>query len=54
MVPRRESRLAKVKMEFRSFLAAVLMVPVQIIRTGRKNVYRLLGYNPWVRELVAT
>lgn len=54
MVPRQESELALVKMEFRSFLAAVLMIPAQIIRTGRKNVYRLLRYNPWVRELFAT
>ena len=35
------------KMEFRTFLNAFMRVPGQIIRTGRRIVYRLLAWNPW-------
>ena len=53
MVPNRERGLQLVKMEFRSFLAAVLLLPTQIIRAGRKIIYRLLGYNSWLKDLFA-
>lgn len=33
-------------MEFKSFLNAFVVLPCQIIQTGRKVVYRLLGWNP--------
>lgn len=35
------------KMEFRTFVSAFLRVPCQIVRTGRKLVYRLLAWNEW-------
>ena len=54
MVPNRERGLELVKMEFRGFLAAVLLLPTQIIRTGRKIIYRILGYNGWLRDFFAT
>jgi len=54
MVPNRERGLELVKMEFRSFLASVLLLPAQIIRAGRKIIYRILGYNRWLKELFAT
>lgn len=41
-------------MEFRRFLHAFIIVPCQIIRTGRKVIYRLLGYNQWTKQLFAT
>jgi hypothetical protein len=34
------------KLEFKSFLNAFVLLPCQIIKTGRKLVYRLLGWNP--------
>jgi Transposase DDE domain group 1 len=34
------------KMEFRTFLNAFMLLPCQIIKTGHKLVYRLLGWNP--------
>ena len=34
------------RMEFRTFLNAMILLPCQIIRTGRKIIYRLLGWNP--------
>jgi len=54
MVPNRERGLELVKMEFRSFLAAVLLLPAQIIRAGRKIIYRILGYNGWLKDFFAT
>lgn len=41
-------------MEFRRFLHTFILLPAQIIRTGRKIVYRLLGYNPWLPIFFAT
>lgn len=54
MVPNRERGLELVKMEFRSFLGAILLLPTQIIRTGRKIIYRILGYNGWLKDFFAT
>jgi hypothetical protein len=53
LLPDREHGLALVKMEFRSFLQAIIMLPAQIIRTGRKIVYRILSYNRWLRDIFA-
>lgn len=54
MVPNRERGLELVKMEFRSFLGAILLLPTQIIRTGRRIIYRILGYNGWLKDFFAT
>jgi hypothetical protein len=35
------------RMEFRPFCAALIEMPCQIIRGGRRLVYRLLSWNPW-------
>jgi transposase len=37
------------KMEFRTFQQAFVAMPCQIVRAGRKIVYRLLAWNPWQR-----
>jgi DDE family transposase len=37
------------KMEFRTFQQAFIAMPCQVLRTGRRIVYRLLGWNPWQR-----
>ena len=34
-------------MEFKTFLNAFLRLPCQIVHTGRRLIYRLLGWNPW-------
>ena len=54
LVPDRERGLELVRMEFRRFLQAIILLPCQIIRTGRKIVYRLLGYNGWLKDFFAT
>ena len=54
LVPDRERGLELVRMEFRRFLHAIILLPVQIIRAGRKIVYRLLSYNGWLKDFFAT
>jgi len=36
------------RMEFRTFLNAMMRLPAQIIRQGRKTIFRLLGWNRWL------
>ncbi len=54
LVPDRERGLALVRMEFRRFLQAIILIPAQIIRAGRRIIYRLLGYNGWLKDVFAT
>jgi hypothetical protein len=35
------------RMEFATFVSAMINLPAQIVTTGRKIVYRLLAWNPW-------
>jgi hypothetical protein len=35
------------RMEFRTFRAAIIEMPCQIVRGSRRLVYRLLNWNPW-------
>ena len=35
------------RMEFRTFVSFFIRIPCQIIKTGRKVVYRLLAWNAW-------
>jgi hypothetical protein len=35
------------RLEFKKFVNAFVRLPCQIVRTGRKLVYRLLGWNPY-------
>jgi len=42
------------KMEFRRFLNTFVRLPCQIIRQGRRIVYRLLGYNAWLSDFLRT
>jgi hypothetical protein len=39
------------RMEFRTFLQQLMLIPAQILRTGRRTVYRLLGWRPQVHLL---
>ena len=54
MVPNRERGLELVKMEFRRFLHAMVLLPCQIVRTARRVIYRILGYNRWLKDFFAT
>jgi hypothetical protein len=54
LMPDRERGLEVVRMEFRRFLHVLVLLPVQIVRTGRRIVYRLLSWNGWLRDFFAT
>ena len=54
LVPNRERGSELVKMEFRRFLNAVILLPCQIVRTARRVIYRILGYNSWLVDFLAT
>ena len=41
-----EDKQRVLRMEFKTFLNAFVLLPCQIIRTGRKLIYRLLSWNP--------
>ena len=40
------------RMEFKGFLNRLVRVPAQIVRTGRRIVYRILTYNEWLPTLL--
>jgi len=42
----REEKQRVLRLEFKTFLNAFVWLPCQIVRTGRKVIYRLLGWNP--------
>jgi hypothetical protein len=41
-------------MEFKTFLNAFLRMPCQIVRSGRRLIYRLMSWNPWQRTFFRT
>ena len=41
-------------MEFKTFLNAFMRMPCQLVRTGRRLIYRLLSWNPWQRIFLRT
>jgi len=43
-----EEKQAVLRMEFKTFLNAFIRVPCQVIRTGRRIVFRLMAWNPWL------
>ena len=44
---RREEKQRVLRMEFKTFVNALVRIPCQIVRTARRLVYRLLAWNPW-------
>ena len=40
-------KTAVLRMEFKAFLHAFILIPVQVVRTSRRLVFRLLAWNPW-------
>jgi hypothetical protein len=40
-------KVAVLRMEFKAFVNAFVRIPVQLVRTGRRLVFRLLAWNPW-------
>jgi len=54
LVRHKEQRETLLKMEFRRFLNAIVRMPTQIVRTGHRIVFRILGYNYWSRTFLET
>jgi hypothetical protein len=44
----REEKHHLLRMEFRTFLNALIRIPAQIVRTGRKIIFRLMAYTRWL------
>jgi hypothetical protein len=48
----RAERETLLRMEFRTFVSAIINIPAQILRTGRRLIFRLLAWNPWEHLLL--
>jgi hypothetical protein len=53
LLPNSQRGLGLIKMEFRRFLHAIVLLPAQIVRTGRRVIYRIMSYNGWLKDLFA-
>ena len=47
----RQEHRQLLRMEFRTFLNAVIHIPAQVVRSGRRIVLRLMAYNRWLPAL---
>jgi len=52
LLPERFGARSIVRMEFRRFLNEIILLPTQILRTGRRLIFRLLAINRWVPLLL--
>jgi hypothetical protein len=43
----RAEKRTLLRMEFATFRAALIDLPCQIVRSGRRWIYRLLSWSPW-------
>jgi hypothetical protein len=43
----RREKTTLLGMEFKTFVNAFMRLPCQIVRTGRRLIYRVLSWNPW-------
>jgi len=54
MMPGKKEREATLRLEFKAFAQRYLRIPCQIIRTGRRVVYRILAYNRYLETFLRT
>jgi hypothetical protein len=43
----RQQKRDLLRMEFKRFVNAIMLMPCQIVRGGRRLIFRLLSWNPW-------
>jgi hypothetical protein len=48
----RDQKQTLLRMEFKRFAAALIHLPAQIIRGGRRIIFRLQSYSPWTHSLL--
>jgi hypothetical protein len=53
LMPNRHRGLELLRMEFRRFLHLIVLLPAQIVRSGRRIIYRIMGYNEWLKDFFA-
>ncbi len=53
LLPNGRRGVELIKMEFRRFLHAIVLLPAQIVCTGRRVIYRIMSYNSWLKDLFA-
>jgi hypothetical protein len=53
LLPNGQRGVGLIRMEFRRFLHAIILLPAQIVRTGRRVIYRIMSYNRWLKDLFA-
>jgi hypothetical protein len=41
------AKAAVLRMEFKAFLHVFILIPMQVVRTSRRLIVRLLAWNPW-------
>ena len=54
LMPNRQRGLELLGMEFRRFLHLIVLLPTQIVRSGRRTIYRIMGYNGWLQDFFAS
>ena len=54
MMPKPKEREQTLRLEFKAFAQRYLRIPCQIIRTGRRVVYRILAYNRYLETFLRT
>ena len=54
MMPKPKEREQTLRLEFKAFAQRYLRIPCQIIRTGRRVVYRILSYNRYLETFLRT
>jgi hypothetical protein len=47
-----KQKQAVLKMEFKTFAAGLIRLPCQVIKAGRRLIYRLLSWNSWTGSLL--
>ena len=48
----RETKRTVLRMEFKTFVNGFIRLPCQIVKTSRRIVYRLLGWNRWLATIL--
>jgi hypothetical protein len=54
LMPNRDRGMEVVRMEFKRFLHAIILIPCQVVKTSRRIIYRVLGYNSWMKDFFET
>jgi len=54
LTPNASLRHQILRMEFKRFIHSFILIPCQIVKTGHRIVYRLLGYNAQLKDFLKT